>query len=398
MSAIDDYEASFDHWEWQARQALGRRGIGYHQATPLIEEAREHHAVSGDEDARQALGTPEQFAADVAATNPELLAGRDAHGQTPWDYVTDGLFLVACQGILVALVGAWANRGLTIPLTVAGLTGTVLVAAAALAFASVPGALRAAGHPRLAPWGFAAAGVLVLAAASAFAYLPKTRMGELPVLVLLAVSLFACWYLTHPGPAPAAVATGRSPGSGPADSGLTDSGPADSGLADSDLADSSPAVSDPAGSGLAAGGGRGRGANGDPIDPGAWFTRLRAVLVGRFDVPAERAAELVAEARAHVAETGALPSEEFPSLDEYARELADAEPVRRGPWWRGPAAALLATVFVIGWGLYVVVEAVVERNWGVMILGLLAAPLAVSMARTRFRAWSTTRPPRPAGT
>lgn len=347
MSGIDDYEASFEAWEHRTRMALGDRGIGYHEATPLIEEAREHHAASGEPDAREALGTPEQFAADVAAAHPELTVGRDTQGKTPVDHLTDGLFVLAWNGILVALLGAWVNRGLTIPLTIAGVAGTVLVGVAFFVVAAVPGALRAAGHPRLAPWGFVGGVVLAFVAAAAFGYLPKTRIGELPVLLLLGVSLFACWYLTHPGAAPAAGPNRR------------------------------PAAPDPA-------------------EPDAWFARLKSVLVGRFDLPAERAAELVAETRAHVTEAGVVPSAEFPSLDGYARELAEGEPTRRGPWWRGPAAALLGTLLVVAWGTYSVAEAVVERRWGPVICGLLAAPLAVAVIRRRYRAWAATRP-RPAG-
>ncbi|MEU4419860.1 hypothetical protein AB0F81_04490 [Actinoplanes sp. NPDC024001] len=339
MSAIDDLYGSFDHWEGKARWALAERGIGYHRATPFIEEARGHHAAAGG-DAREVLGAPEQFAADVAAANPELLAGRDAEGKTPYDHLTDGLFVVATFGVLIALLGAWANRGLTMPLVLNVVVGAVVLVLAFLAVISAPGALRAAGHPRLAPWAFAVAGVLGAAGFAALVLLPETRIGSLPVLLLGGVSLFACWRLTQPDGKP-----------------VTDSAPAAPGPAET-----------------------------DPSDSHAWFVRLHAVLVGRFDVPSERAAELVAETRAHVTEAGVRPSEEFPSIDAYARELAAGEPVRKGPWWRSRTAARIGTVVLFGWWLYLLVEAVVERNWWLIVFGLLAAPLAVTIVRRQFRA------------
>ncbi|WP_328467920.1 hypothetical protein OHA21_50355 [Actinoplanes sp. NBC_00393] len=337
MNAIEEFESSFEHWEHSTRYALGEYGIGYHHATPLIEEAREHHAASGQRPV-DVLGTPAQFAADVAAANPAALAGRDTSGKNVRDHFSDGLFVMAFLGALVAVIGAWVAGGFTIPVTVAGLTGVLVLALAVLA-GCTPGALRAAGRPRLAPWGLVLTGVLVVAGASAFTLLPRTRIGEFPALVLLAISLVACWWLTRPGPAPA------EPLAWP-------------------------------------------GAEGhDPRDPDAWFARLKAVLIGRFDVPPGRAAELVAESRAHVAEAGALPSDEFPSLDGYARELPAGESVRTGPWWRGATAALLATLFAVAWWLFAVVEAVVERRWWVVVLGVLALPLAVSLTRRRYRAW-----------
>ncbi len=334
---------TFDEWERSARMALGDRGIGYHEASPLIEQSRADHAETG-QDPWEVLGSPEDFAADVAAARPAGQAQRDTQGKTPRDYLSDAAFAVAFSGVMSALVATF-HVGLAIPLTAAGVVGSLTAAAAMSVAVAAPGALRAAGYPRLAPWGFAVTGALVLAAAFAFGELPRTRIGELPVLLLLAVSLVACWRLAQPDPAPTPTPT-----------------------PDSDTDTSS-----------------------DPQEPEAWYARMNAILTGRFDVPIARAAELVAQARAHVAEAGTNPAAEFPSLAAYARDLAEAEPVRHGPWWRSPAAALLATAAVALYWVYIVGEALLTARWGPAILGLIAAPLAISIVGKRFRLWTATR-------
>ncbi|MEV0898313.1 hypothetical protein [Actinoplanes sp. NPDC049802] len=325
---------TFDDWEIKARWELGERGIGFHEATPLIEEARAHHAESG-QDPWAALGPPVEFAADVAAARPADQARRDTHGKTTRDHLRDGLFGLGVLGVQIAVVGAIAAGGLTIPVTVSGLTGVLLGMAAAVAGWAVPGALRAAGHPRLAPWGFVAAAILIMLAGFAFTELPDRRIGELPALGLLAVSLAVCWLATRPGRPPA-------PERGAADDG--------------------------------------------PEDAEAWFARLRDLLVGRFDVSPARAAELVAETRAHVAAAGARPRDEFPSLAGYARDLAEGEPARPGPWWRGGTARLLVTG---GVGIAVAaqtVEAALRGPRWLALCGVLALAAIGLELRDRLRA------------
>ncbi len=284
--------ATFSKWELAARSALARRGVGYHQATPLIEDARLHYEYSDSHDSWQVLGPPEQFAADVAAAEPAVLGAVDVQGKTARDYLSDAAFGLAFLGIVMSVLGSWAAGGLTIPVTVAGLTGTALASGALLAAQTV-GALRASGHPRLAPWGIAVSAVLVVAAALAFTELPRTRIGEVPSVGIFAASLFLCWLLTLP---------------------------------DRSARDSLSAH--------------------DPSDAEAWFSRLHAVLVGRFDVPEKRATALVDEARAHVAAAGSTPHEEFPSLALYAHDLAQGEPMRRAPWWRTTTGRSIVRVAV----------------------------------------------------
>jgi hypothetical protein len=225
--------ATFDTWERSARSALAEVGIGYHEATPLIEDARSHYEHSG-QDPWQVLGTPQEFAADVAAARPDALARRDTGGRTPRDYLSDAAFALGFLAVPAALFGAWAAGSWTIPVTVAGATGAVLASAGLVVGQGAPGALRASGHPRLAPWAFVVCGVLVVTAGSAFTQLPRTRIGHLPVLGALAVSLALCWLLTRPAK------SRHRPGPTSPD----------------DVR--------------------------DPHDAAAWFARLHAVLIGPF--------------------------------------------------------------------------------------------------------------------
>jgi hypothetical protein len=324
---------TFDRWEASARLALGERGIGYREATPLIEEARQHCAESGESPWR-AIGAPVEFAADVAGSRPAEQAQRDTRGKTPRDYFSDALFVLAALGIPVAVVGAVGAGSLTIPVTVAGLAGSLVASLAAVVAWAGPGALRASGHPRLAPWSFGLCAVLSVLAGLAFMELPKNRIAGLPALVLVAGSVGVCWFLTRPG-RPVAPAPGDS-------------------------------------------------ADG-PDETEAWFARLNALLVGRFDVAPARAAEFVAESRAHVVSAGVRPRDEFPSLSGYARDLAEAEPVRPGPWWRSPNAGLAATLgvgFVFG---AQTVEAALNGPWWLMICGVLALVMIANDVRNRLR-------------
>ncbi|MEV6305730.1 hypothetical protein AB0M02_40375 [Actinoplanes sp. NPDC051861] len=326
-------DRTFDRWELAARRELADRGIGFHEANPLIEDARGYHAESG-QDPWTALGDPAEFAAEVAAAVP---AGLDVHGKSPRDYFSDAAFALAWFAVLGLVLGAVVAGGLTIPVTVAGAAGALLSGLAVLA-AAVPAAARAAGRPGLAPWGFVLCGVLVVAAGCAFTLLPRTHIGDLPVLLALLLAMVGAGWLLRPTPEPKA-----------------EPGPA-------------PAAAD------------------DPGDPDAWFARLEAVLIGRHDVPPSRAAELVAEARAHVADAGSQPADEFPSLAEYARDLAASESVRQGPWWRGPLAMFAATAAVVLCWLVLVIEAAVDGQWWVAILGSFAAPLGARMLVERYQA------------
>ncbi|MEU8816950.1 hypothetical protein [Actinoplanes sp. NPDC048796] len=114
--------------------------------------------------------------------------------------------------------------------------------------------------PRVA-WAFGTTAALAVVTAVAFTQLPGTRFGSVPALVLLAVAAGLSWLLTRPP-------RRQSPEE-------------------------------------------------------AWLTRLDGLLVGRYDVPRSRSAELVARARAEGAPSGPTP------VARYAREAAAVEPARR---------------------------------------------------------------------
>lgn len=303
--------AGFERWELLARTALDDRGIGYHEATPLIEQARSDYEQSGA-DPWEALGSPTDFAADVAAGQPAAQASRDTQGKTARDHLSDGAFGCAFLGVPVSLLAMWANRGLTIPLTPAGTAGTLLSFLSLFTVVAVPNALRAAGRPRLAPWAFVAGGALVVAAATAFTGLPKDRFGEISALGTLVVSLGLCWLLTRPAK-PSKSGALPDPAAGPA--------------------------ADPTASTARR--------DADPADPDAWFRRLRA----------------------HVAASGARPQDEFPSLQQYAKELADGEPRRQPPWWRTPAASRAGRIGMLVLLAVQVVIAVTGDDWWIAVTG-----------------------------
>ncbi|MEU4563912.1 hypothetical protein AB0F72_36505 [Actinoplanes sp. NPDC023936] len=359
--------AGFERWELLARTALSDRGIGYHEATPLIEQARSDYEQSGA-DPWEALGPPTGFAADVAAAQPAAQASRDTLGKTARDHLSDGVFRYAFLGVPVSLLAMWVNGGLTIPLTAAGTVGVLLGFLSLFTVVAVPDALRAAGHPRLAPWAFVAAGALVIAAAAGFTELPDGRIGETSALGTLVVSLGLCWWLTRPAPAPEPgplTAQASDPATNPA------AGPASAPA-------TRPAIRPDAGPAS----GPDAGASGAPDDPDAWFARLRALLVGRFDVPPGRAAALVGEARAHVAAAGSGPRDEFPSLEQYAKELADGEPRRQPPWWRTRAASRAGRIGMLVGMAVLVVLAVIEHDWWIAVTGTaLLLSLATGLGR-----------------
>jgi hypothetical protein len=321
---------TFDQWELSARIALGDQGIDYHAATPPIEAARAHCEATG-QSPREAFGTPEEFAATTA---DELPAGLRAEV----DYLTGQLFTLATLVLIASVFFAVLERTMSFPVTPAILAGLALLAAALMASGGLPGALRAAGRPRQAKLAYVAAGVLGLLSATAFTTLPHGQIARVPVLGLVAISVVALGLLTR-APKPR-TRRPRQP----------------------------------------------RGTDGDPD---AWLTRLSGLLVGRYDLPPERAADLVREARAHLAATGAAPQDEFGSPADYARRVAEPEPVRRDPWWRTPPVAMLA------WGLAIAAGVDTFIDWSagghVWSAWLVAVPATAFSAGQLIRTARTYR-------
>jgi hypothetical protein len=322
---------TFEQWEVSARIALSDRGISYEVATPIIDEARAHHAATG-EDPREAFGTPDEFAATAAAEAPAHLREEvDREGLTVADHLTGGLFHLAALTLPASVFFAVLEGTLSFPVTTAVLAGVPLLALGMLSAGSVPGAMRAAGRPSWAKFGFVGAGVLAVAAGTAFTLLPSKPVGRVPVLVLVVVAVAAiALLLRSPKPRPV---DGVPPADGvrPADGG-----------------------------------------------PEAWLHRLDGLLVGRHDLPAARAAELTREARAHLEASGAAPDDEFGPVDGYARRLAEHEPVRRDPWWRGTPALMVSLAI----GVYFGVSAFLDwsgdgHRWAAY---LVAVPVTAALA------------------
>lgn len=184
---------TFDLWELQTRTALAGRGIGAARTDPLIDEARAHHAQAPGSPT-EVLGSPADFAAAVAAELPPprtdragLTAGAYLHGSL----IALGLFLT--MGTLYAAIAADDGR---LQLTVAGLTGMLLTSAGWVTAIGLPPALRAAGRPRAVTVAVVTGVLLLGASATAFTELPRTVLAEIPawpppiVALLLTVLVF----------------------------------------------------------------------------------------------------------------------------------------------------------------------------------------------------------------
>lgn len=286
---------TFETWELPARIALSDQGIGHHAANPLIEDVRDHCRRTG-ESPFETFGDPREFAARTAAEQPPgLLEMVDREGMTPRDYLGGQLFVLSVLVIPAVVLFAAIGRTWTFPATAAGLTGIVLVAAALFWTGGVPQAVRASGRPHLVKYVWAATPVLILAAATAFTTLPREHLFRIPVVAVVAVAALAvALQLRAPKPA----------------------GPP---------------------SRIEA-----------PPTTEAWFERLAGLLVGRYDLRPDRAAELTRAARAQVTESGRTAEEEFGPVEEYARRVQEAEPTRRDPFWRTRPAQIVSLLVGIG--------------------------------------------------
>jgi hypothetical protein len=295
-------ETDFARWELSTRLALAERGISYRIADPLIEEARAQCAESGL-DPDLTCGSPAEFTAAVLADLPEgSLDDLDRHGMSVNDYLTGSLFAVGWLTIVWSIFGAVLAGSFTVDLTQARLVGSALLGVTLISAYGVPGALWASGRRRLANWSYALTVVLIVLTATAFVELPRTVFARVPMPALIVVGAALIWLSLR-------------------------------------LSEDRFASADEL------------GATGTPVElePEQWFTRLHGLLITRHEVPTRRAAELVAEARSHLGETGtASPAAEFGPVSRYAAALAEPETDHRPPWWRTrPAQTTLAAVCVV---------------------------------------------------
>ncbi|GAB2602221.1 hypothetical protein Aab01nite_62840 [Paractinoplanes abujensis] len=274
---------TFESWELPARMALGDQGVRYHEATPIIDHVKDHCLRTG-QSPYEAFGEPREFAARAAAQVPaELRDPVDREGMTPRDYLEGQLLVVTGLVIPAVLLIAAIDRTWTFPATAAGLTGSVLLMVTFFWAGAVPRAVRASGRPHLVPYAWVAAALLVLITATAFTTLPRGHLFDLPVLAVAGVAAVVV-ALQLRGPSPT----------------------------------------------------RPR----EPQPEGDWFGRLNGLLIGRYDLTPERAAELTREARARGGDLG--------PVEEYARTVQQGEPVRRDPFWRTRPARVIGILAGIG--------------------------------------------------
>ena len=263
-----------EQWKARARLELARRGVGKDLADTVLAEVDEHCADSGADPAT-AFGPPGAFADTVLHERvpPERRADLDRFGLTGGERRSE---VIAQLGLFLALAGVvgWVGTGLLIPLTVAGLVGSVVLIAAVTAALYAVHEARAGGRPRAMALSWCVVAVLGVLAALAFTGLPKAQLGVLPAPVITVAGVALLWW------------------------GLTRNS---------------------AGTPLP-----------EPADAEQWLAQLRVLLVGRHHISRARAAELTAEAAAQLHDTGAAPAEEFGPADRYAVTLAGNEPVRPG--------------------------------------------------------------------
>ncbi|WP_433531683.1 hypothetical protein ACQPYA_06220 [Micromonospora sp. CA-263727] len=294
----------FERWELPARLALGDQGIGYHLANPIIADVRAHCEFSG-QNPYDAFGSPEEFALAAAADQPaHLRENVDRHGMLPTDYLSGTIFILVLLGTATAVFYAILGRTLSFAATPAFLTGLIMIGLALFA-GSVPRAVRASGHPRLANWTLTLVGLFGALSVASFMLLPKEPVIRVPLLAIVTVSMLLLWLMTRQPARPKQPVEYAPP--------TPRTAPAD--------------------------------------DTAAWCQRLSGLLVGRYDLPPQRAAELAREAHDHLTATGNTPTAEFGPVEEYARDLAQHEPERKLPFWSGTGAQLVAALATINLGI-----------------------------------------------
>lgn len=293
----------------------------YDMALPAAEEVVAEcvaHCAEAGEDPREAFGAPQAFAAHSAAERIPAgrLAVRDRDGMAPGAYLWAAFLQVGVWLVLGAAI-VWVDTGNWLDVTVAGLTGSVLLAGV-FVLAGLTRDLYRAGRLGAARLAVAAVVVLVPVVATAFTGLPRVRITTLPTVTLAAAGMLImviAWRLEPPRWARA-----RMP---------TDHG--DRGVGD---------------------------------ERERWLSRLDGVLRGRHEWSRWRTDRLVVETRQHLIATGRRPDDEFSPVDVYA--LRSAEQVRTPrAWWRRDTTrtAILASALLV----YLVLR-IIDGDYGVMFI------------------------------
>jgi hypothetical protein len=134
-------------------------------------------------------------------------------------------------------------------------------------------------------------------------------------------------------------------------------------------------------------------------DPDRWFRRLHGLLVSRHDMSTRRAATLVDEARAHLADTGTTAEDEFGPVGTYAADIAAPTKTAPRPWYRNDltlaiALHLAALILIARLGYNVIGQHWIEIPLDLALLTvaiLTRARLARRTAHPAFadRGWTT---------
>ncbi|PRY23392.1 hypothetical protein [Pseudosporangium ferrugineum] len=245
----------------------------------------------------------------------------DREGMTPGDYLGGQLFNLSVLVIPGSLLVAAIDRTWTFSATAAGLAGTALLVVALFCGAGIPQAVRASGRPHLVKYSYLGAVLFGAAAAAAFMTLERERLFPVPVPAVVAVAAIAVALQLRSSKQEEAEA--------------------------------------PAG----------------PDSAEDWPGRLTGLLIGRYDLPPERAAELAEQARTRAQESGRTPAELFGPAAEYARRLQEDEPVRQDPFWRTRPARIIGLLV----GLSIAVQAFIgwQRDGVWWAAWLIAAPAAL---------------------
>ncbi len=313
-------------WYDQLRYLLvTRHDMALPAAEEVVAECVAHCAESGEQP-EAAFGAPEAYAARSAAERIPVSqqAVRDRDGTVPGDHLAAAILQVGVWLVLGATM-AWVAVGNWLTVTVAGLTGSALLAGAFLLGGLARGLYRA-GRLGVARLTVAATVVLIPVIATAFVSLPKLRMTTLPTVALVAVGLLIvviAWRLDPPRWMTAPVSRDRQ---------------------DGDVDE----------------------------ERERWLSRLSGVMRGRHEWSRRRADRLVMEARDHLVATGRRPDEEFGPVDVYALRSAEEVRVPRA-WWRRDTTrtAILAMALLV----YLVLR-IVDGDYGTLFI-LNAGVLAV---------------------
>ncbi|WP_434444092.1 hypothetical protein [Lentzea sp. E54] len=261
-------------WLDRVRFRLAGAGASKDLIDAVAAEVAEHCAMSGERP-EAAFGDPDEYARVVLRERVplEVRADLDRFGMSGAERRSE---VVAQFGLLVLVAGmsAWIGVGLLLPVTVAGATGTLLLAVGVIIALCAVHVMKAEGHrPSVIARSWYLALAMGAGAAAAFLVLPDARLTvvQAPLIAVLGAAVLGWALIRKPTP-------------------------------------KAPPV---------------------PADGDEWLSRLHSLLVGRYRMPVAQAKDVVAELRSHLGATGGSPLEEFGTADQYAATVAEGMPDKR---------------------------------------------------------------------